>query len=227
MAENDIYNNKERYENFKKNLANITIEPRKKSKGKYYCKNSRNIKHFEKLFNIFEAKDTSYVRRCRLLQTLKVVTYATEKELSECNREDTGKIIAFMHGNCKSPKSKQDFIRDIKYMWRMLFQEIDEMGRPDETIMPYAVRHLSARIDKSKEKLRNDRLTWEEFEKIMNYFSKDARMQAYLFLALESLGRPQELLYIKIKDVELYDSYAKIWISEHGKEGTGFCDEIF
>lgn len=37
----------------------------------------------------------------------------------------------------------------------------------------------------------------------------------------ESLARPQELLWRKIKDLELHDNYALINISDHGKEGIG------
>jgi len=231
MAENDIYNSEQKYKLFIENLDRLAIKPedRKKLHGgkvKYYCKNKKNLDYFKKLFSVFEAKDTSYIRRCRLIQTMKVIGYATEKDLADCDREDIGKIVAYMHQVYMSPKSKQDFIRDLKYMWKVLFPEKDEKGRPDETLMPYNVRHLSDRIDKSKEKLRNDRISWEEFEKILNYFNKEPKIQAYLFIALESLGRPQELLYIKMKDVELYDNYAKVFISEHGKEGTGFLQCI-
>src|SRR3989338_3797214 len=153
MAENDIYNSEQKYKLFIENLDRLAIKPedRKKLHGgkvKYYCKNRKNLDYFKKLFLIFEEKDTSYIRRCRLLQTMKVICYATEKDLFECNREDIGKIVAFMHKVYMSPKSKQDFIRDIKYMWKMLFSEIDERGRPDETIMPYVVRQLNAKIDK-------------------------------------------------------------------------------
>lgn len=38
---------------------------------------------------------------------------------------------------------------------------------------------------------------------------------------MESLGRPQEMLYIRIRDVEKYDNYAKLYIPDHGKEGCG------
>ena len=231
MAENDIYNSEQKYKSFIENLEKLAIKPedRKKLHGgkvKYYCKNKKNLDYFKKLFSVFEAKDTSYIRRCRLIQTMKVICYATTKNLEECDREEINKIIAFMHTTCESPKSKQDFIRDIKYMWKLLFPEKDERGRADETLMPYVVRHLSDKMDKSKEKLREDRINWQEFENLLNYFHHDARIQAYLFLALESLGRPQELLYTKIKDIELYDSYAKVFISEHGKEGTGFLQCI-
>jgi hypothetical protein len=46
-------------------------------------------------------------------------------------------------------------------------------------------------------------------------------MQAYISLAVESLARPQELLYLKVRDVETHENYARISISEHGKEGIG------
>jgi len=235
MAENDIYNSQRKYENLKQSIISgeFALQPEKRPKHDklsykrvYYCKNPENLKYFERLFPIFDAKDLSYIRRCRILQNLKLVVYATEEDLSNCDRKSIDLIVAFMHKKYNSTKTKQDFIRDTKYLWKLLFPEKDEKGRYDETIMPYVVRHLSDRMDKSKEKLRNDRFTWEEFEQILNYFSLNPKMQAYLFLALESLGRPQEILYTKIRDIEIYDNYAKIWISEHGKEGTGFLQCI-
>ena len=88
------------------------------------------------------------------------------------------------------------------------------------------VRHVSKSVSKSQEKRRNDRLTPEEFQNILTFFARDSQLQAYLMLSFESLGRPQEILYTKIKDYEFYDSFAKVWISEHGKEGTGFLQCI-
>ena len=139
MVENDIYDNKRKYEDFKKNLHLMSLPPaeRNNPRIKYYCKNKINLVYFDKLFPVFEAKDLSYVRRVRLLQKLKMIVYTTENDLALCDREDINKIAAFMHTTCDSPKSKQDFIRDTKYMWKLLFPEKDEKGRADETIMPY------------------------------------------------------------------------------------------
>lgn len=227
MAEDDIYGSKARYEHFKNNLDFFaTPPPEEKTRRKYYCKNSANLEYFKQLFTHFEAKDLSYIRRLRILQTMKFIVYSTTKNLTNCTRKDIDKIMALMHERYESPKSKETFIKDLKLLWKTLFPEPDDRGRPDETIVPYAVRHLSGKIDKSRQRLREDKLTWEEFEKIVSYFSSDPRIQAYLTLSLESLGRPQELLYLKIGDVELYDSYAKIFISEHGKEGVGILQCI-
>jgi len=230
MAENDIYNSEGKYERFKDHLEDFLIPPENRSKtknnGKYYCKNKVNLTYFRKLFDYFDSKDLSYVRRNRLLGCMNIIVYATEKDLAECQREDINKIVAFMHVTYKTPKSKADFIKDIKYLWRILFPEKDEKGREDEKLVPYTIRHLSATIDRSKEKLRGDKLTFQEFDRITSYFSNDARMQCYLTLAMESLGRPQELLYVKISDLELNDSYAKVNISSHGKEGCGFLQCI-
>ena len=83
MAEDDIYNNKAKYEYFKEHLKLFAIEPSKrpsrvgrgntKNKGKYYCKNKENLAHFEKLFDVFEAKDISFVRRNRVLGTMRAI----------------------------------------------------------------------------------------------------------------------------------------------------------
>lgn len=232
MPENDIYNNKGKYERFKDNLSNI-LEPVKlndaKGKKHYYCKNKKNLVYFETLMGKFEARDLSFVRRLRLLNQLKLITFATKKNLKDCDRQDIDSIMKFMHERYKSPKSKADFVIDIKHIWKQLFPEKDERGQIDETITPYAVRHLSGKIDKSREKAKNDRLSYEEFERIVAYYNNNPKMQAYLTLALESLGRPQELLYLRLKDIEFYDNYAKIHLSEHGKEGIGIlqCVDSF
>ncbi len=227
MAENDIYGSKKKYDSFKANLDSFLIPPNaRKGSGKYYCKNRINLGYFKRLFVYFEAKDLSYIRRLRICQTMKFIAHAVTIDLADCDRDDVNIIMAQMHNTYTSQKSKETFIKDIKHIWKLLFTDLDEKGRPDETIIPYTVRHLSARIDKSKQKLRKDKFTIEEFEQIINYFSNDPRIQAYLTISLESLARPQELLYLKIEDVELYDNYAKLYISEHGKEGVGLLQCI-
>lgn len=227
MADDDIYKTKGKYEHFKANINSLLNKPEATDKRrKYYCRNPVNLKYFDRLFGRFEAKDLSFVRRYRVLRSFSMIIYCVDKDLSEVNRDDVDKIISFMHTVYKSPKSKSDFIRDIKYLWKIILPENDEKGRPDESIVPYAVRHLSGKIDISKDKMRNDRIDFDEFQKLMDYFSSDARMQLYLSLGVESLSRPQEILYRKIKDIKLNDDYAVINISDHGKEGTGIMQCI-
>lgn len=237
MAENDIYNNKEKYEGLKARFRSLTLKPEDRiypkdirppglRKEKYIVKNPDNLSYFEKLFQVFDARDISYIRRIRLLRQMKTICHSTDKNLKDCDRDDIDKIVAFAHTVNHSSKSKYDFIIDIKHLWKTLLPEKDQKGRVDDTIMPYPVRHLKASQDRSREKIRNDKFTVEEFEKLVESFSQDLRMQAYITLAFESLGRPQEMLYTKVKDVEIFDNYAKIWISEHGKEGTGFLQSI-
>ncbi len=223
MAEDDIYKSKRTFERY---LSEIEEYKKPKGRRKYYCKCTKNLTYFYQLKDIFEAKDLSYIRRCKIFRVFLLITYAIDKDLKKCDRTDLDKIVAFSHKRHKTVKSKSDFIKDLKCIWRMLFPDKDHLGRPDETLTPYVVRHISRKIDKSKEKLRNDRLTFKDFMKIVQYFDKDPKIQAYLMLAFESLGRPQELLYTKVKDYEFYDEYAKIWISEHGKEGCGFLQCI-
>jgi len=230
MAEDDIYHNKAKYDRFVERIDGlaIPIPERQHSRGhlKYWCKNPDNLGYFRALIPIFEASDLSYVRRKRLFSSLLLICHATTSKLSKCSRVDVNAIVAFGHSALAAAKSKRDFVKDIKRLWRLLLPERDEQGRPDETVVPYAVRHLSAKIDKSRERLRNDRLTVDEVERLLQAFSSDKRLQAFLALSLESLRRPQELLFVRIRDVELHDSYAKVWISSHGKEGPGLAQCI-
>ena len=226
MAEDDIYGSKKRYENFKINLKRLISPGSDNYNRKYYCQYKDNLKYFKKLFTHFEASDVSFIRRLRALQTFKFVVHHIKKDLKFIQREESNYLMAMMHNALKSPRSKETFIRDLKYIWKILFPEVDQMGRPDETIVPWVVRHISPKIDKSRQKFRKDKLSWEEFEKIVEYFSNDPRIQAYLTLSLESLARPQELLYRKISEIEHFDTYGKILLSDHGKEGPGFLQCI-
>jgi len=221
MAQNDIYKSKDRYERFMDSLKEKTKKPIGNRKAKYYCKNEENLKYFIKLSLRFESKDTSYSRRMRLFRTLMMIVYNTELDLKELDRDDIDRIVAFSHTVNKSPKSKGDFIKDIKFIWKNILPETDERGRIDETIVPYPVRHLSPKIDRSQQRIKKDRLTVDEFRKIIAYFSDDVRIQAYLMIATDSVARPQEILYRRMRDIQLHDNYAIITISDHGKEGTG------
>jgi hypothetical protein len=167
MAEDDIYKNKARYERLISNFENVKNKPKR---GKYYCKNNTNVKYFKDLCKSFDAKDLSYARRTRALDSLKLITYFLDKDLKECNRDDIDYLMSRMHKTYKTVSSKKSFIKDLKAIWRVLFPEKDHLGRVDETICPYVVRHISRRIDKSKEKRRNEKYTIEEFEKIIRFF---------------------------------------------------------
>ncbi|MBS3125213.1 tyrosine-type recombinase/integrase [Candidatus Woesearchaeota archaeon] len=222
MAENDIYNSEEKYERFKKNLDELMqASPARK----YICQNSENLVYFKKLFLRFEAQDISYVRRIRLLQVFKIIVHKTAKNLKDLTREDIDAIVAFVNQQMNA-KTASDFKRDTKYLWKAILPDIDERGRTDETVFPYVVRHLKIAVDKSRQTSRKDRFTWQEFEKLLAYFSQKPCIQAYLMFALESLARPQELLWRRIKDVELHDNYAKVHLTSHGKEGVGILQGI-
>ena len=230
MADDDIYCNKAKFEFVELNIQRYLKPPAEdKERGrkrKYWIKNKENIKHFEHLFKVFATRDISYIRRLKLFRSFLIVNHVLDKDLAQAEREDINKVVAFSHTVNKSPKSKRDFALDVKFIWKQLFPEKDAKDRIDDTIFPYAVRHLTGRVDKSREKMRTDKFSLNEFEKLVITFADDPRMQALLTISLESLARPQELLGRKIKDVEMHDNYAKIYITEHGKEGVGFLKVI-
>ena len=223
MVEDDIYESKKKYLQFVANYQQLVIPILGKTK-QYYCKNPDNIQYVKKLIGHFEIQDNSYVRRLRMLGSMKVILFATEKKLSAINdnddRDEINEIIRFARTRY-SDYTMKCFIIDLRFIWRLLFPEKDAKGRVDESITPYVVRHLKNKIDPSRAKRRKDFLSFEEYTKILTSFNNDVRCQAFLALLYESLGRPQEVLYLRIKDVELYDNYGKAFISEHGKEGIG------
>lgn len=234
MAEEDIYNSKRHFERFVATYRDFGKPPTPANPARdggkrvriYYCRNAENLKYFPKLFAWLEVKDLSYVRRLRVCSMLKFVCHVSDKDLAHCDRDDINAMVAAANQTFTSDKTKHDFIVSLRFLWKILLPERDERGRIDDYVVPYPVRHLSARMDKSRQKRRLDTLSIDEYERLIKSFSQDARMQAYIALEFESLGRPQEILYTKIRDVELLDNYAKVWISEHGKEGTGFLQCI-
>ena len=147
MADDDIYGNKRKYDNFKGYYRKELISPSRKNR-KYICRNAANLVYFEKLFIDFEKKDISYIRRIRLLQNMQFICHFANKDLSTFTREDVDQIAIEMHKRYRSVHSKMDFIKHLRYIWKALFPEIDEHGRLDETLIPYPVRHLNSKMDK-------------------------------------------------------------------------------
>ncbi len=231
MAEEDIYKNKRAYLRTIDTLDELLLEPSAppqsaRGRRKYFCRNRSNLAYFRALHQRFESRDTSYVRRNKVLQTLLFITHCTDKGLADCSRDDVDAFVGRAHAALRSPNSKRDFLKTTKWIWRALFPEADEHGRPDERLTPYAVRHLTSSVDKSQNTLRNDRLTADEFLRIVGYFSSDPQTQAFLAIAFESLARPQELCFRRLRDVELSEHHGRIWVSSHGKEGTKFLQCI-
>jgi len=111
MAENDIYNSEGKYINFlekmieKKELLKKPSERnlhRSQSSSKYYCQNKINLHYFQKLHTKFSARDLSYIRRLKLFLCLKMVTFVTNKDIKDLNRDDIDIIMKYMHEVFKS-----------------------------------------------------------------------------------------------------------------------------
>lgn len=226
MAEDDIYGNKARYHRFLASLEKRASGEELPGRAVYRIKNPVNIQYFHKLVPVFEAKDLSYIHRIRQFSDLLIAAHVMDKDFADVEREDMNQIVAYMHTRYNSAKSKHDFIKHMRYLWKLLFPVKDEQGYIEDKVYPYPVKHLSPRIDRSKKRLKNDRLTWEEFKQILDYFAHDRRIQAYIMLAMESLGRPQEILLRKLKHIELHETHAKVWLTERGKEGPGLLQCI-
>jgi len=209
MAQDDIYNNKRRYEKFRNNIEKLAEKPRNGSRRKYYCKARSNLKYFKKLIRRFEVDDISYIRRMRLLQSMKFLVHYVECDLKDVNGLDKEEIIIKIR-ETYSPTILTKIERDIKRIGKVIFNEED---------LPNFFKELEIKVDVSTQRARKDKLSYEEFDKIMKFFSNDIVIQSYLSLAFEALARPQEICYLKIEDIEFHDSYAKLTVSEHGKEG--------
>lgn len=227
MVEDDIYKNKGKYERRVLGYKEFGLLPeeRKRNKNrtvmpKYYCKNPVNLQYFPRLFSFFDSKDLSYTRRNRLLDDFEAICYYSEKDLSTLEPEDIDVIVGSVFKTYKSPDSQVPFIHNIKRIWKVLFPERDARGRIDYDIPPYAVKHLKGKVDVSRKRVM-DIPSPSEIEQLLNYFSSDPPMQAFLSLAYSGYARPQELCYCKYGKLHLKANYGWLDVTEHGKEGPG------
>ena len=224
MAEEDIYGNKALYESFISNLEKLKDKPKSNEyKRKYYVKSPDNLKYFKQLHKILEKNDTSYIRRNSLMRHLLVTCFITEKDIVKINEKDIDDLQLFIVKTFRKPKYP---LQDIRCLSKLLFPVKDEKGRIDDEKIPYPYNRLRYKEDKSRQKSRKDKLTWEEYENIVKFFSRDPMMQSLITLQTESLARPQELCYLRLGNIELNDNYAKIHLTDHGKEGIGILQCI-
>ncbi len=234
LADDDIYGSKKSYERTVSNIHEFSLPVNKRTvpqRGirRYQCTIPANMQYWQVLFDHFEARDLSYIRRLRLINSFKLIIHHAHTDLRSVDAASDRQAIDGIVREARktlNPSSTSCLVTDLKFVWKVLFPAKDVQGRPDEHETPYCVRHLSTKIDRSRQKMRNDRLEVNEFLRIVDSFSDDPRLQAYITLGYESLGRPQELLSRRIKDVKLHDNYAVVYISEHGKEGVGILQSI-
>ena len=222
MAENDIYNSKGLYERFVSRIKDLTLTP-EEYRNKYgaktikqYCKNTGNLFYFRRLAEKLEARGISYKRRLRLMQSLKLITFLVDKDLKKVNEKDKDVILGYIN-NTYNGESLKTIRTHVKFLWKLLL--------PNKRIM----EDIRLKMDKSTQMMKRDKLTWQEYETILEYFSQNTMMKAFITFSVECLGRPQELMYLKLKNVHIEEGYAKIYIAEHGKEGIGLlrCVDSF
>ena len=184
MPEEDIYGSEKKYLRFIANLHSLIEKPKQDRKTKYYCKNKENLAYFEKLDKSFRVKNISFVRRLRLFATLKFIVFATEKDLRTLTIDDWDNILLFMHGQNWSERYRKDFFIDKDYIFLNLFGE--KSGQFEIT------KSKKYKIDPSRQKAREDKLTPEEYEKLVNFFNDKPNIQCFIAVSFENLGRPQE-----------------------------------
>ena len=209
MVDNDIYNNKQYWDNFVERVDQLIIPPERRTKNyrsKYYIKNPKNLGYFKKLIQKFEAQDLSYIRRRRMRDIFLFVCYHTENDLKSLDEDDIERIAIEMFKTHTTIASQSSFISMARRIWKILFKNSKYWAE------------IKARQDRSKQRQRKDKISPEEYKAIFNYFNRDIEMKLIVSLVVESLCRPAELVSCKISGIEDYNDYALI-NTERGKEG--------
>jgi len=222
MVQNDIYNSKKQWESVVRKIKDGTyLSARVKNEHpvKYYIKNKDNVKHFKKLIKELEFKDLSFIKRIQMVKALRRVAFLTDKRFEDVNRDDVKEIVIEMNKVLNTVNTRREFVNLSKANWKIILPELDYKGRPDDSIVPYAWR-IKVSADKSLQKDREDKITDTEYMKIMKSMNKNPMYQLWFSMIYTNLARPQELAWINTDNCEIKDNYARVRISEHGKEGT-------
>ena len=180
MVDNDIYNNKAKYERLINNLDKLVLPKDKRPKGcyksKYQIKNKDNLAYFKRLAAKFEAQDLSYIRRKRILETLLNIANLTEKDFKDLinDEEETDKIISKLYSTNKSIVSQCSVISMTKRVWNILFKEIGYW------------KEIRVIQDRSKQRQRKDKLLPKEYKQLLQYFKNDIETKLIISLTTES-----------------------------------------
>lgn len=231
MAEEDAYGNKAKYERFIENLEEFALEPQNRVKndrrkqGKYYCRYKPNLYYFNKLAERFAFQDLSYIRRNRMFDTMRIITWFFDKDLKDVTREDIDNLVKYIHTIGRKATAKRDYLMHIRVIWRILFPVVRKTEEGMEEIQddyPYVVRHIKLKVDRSKEVRDKDILEQGELSQILDYFVNEPAIRAFIAVVTGSAARPQEALYRQLRDVKVEptEDSATIEVSSHGKEGN-------
>ena len=219
MADNDIYNSKKQYETaLRKFKDGSYLKPPTRKTDLYYIVNPKNLKYFEQLIKEFDFRDLSYMRRNGFFKVLKRTAYYIKKDLKDVTREDVKELIGTVNKKL-NPTTMRDYVDKNKFIWKTLFPEKDSKGRALDDVVPHPWR-FKFKIDKSRKKDREDKFTDTEYMKLQKSMGKNPMYQLWFSMIYNNLARPQELCYIDTSNVEIKDNYARVRISQHGKEGT-------
>src|SRR3990167_726150 len=219
MAEDDIYGSKHCWETILKKIeSGAYLKPHANSK--FYIKNRDNLKYFPIVAKELDLKDNAFIRRQMIVTTLKKICYLTEKDLKDITQEDVKEIVRKANSMNKTSNSRNEFLTIARMIWKMILPEKDHLGRVDTSIVPYSWRIKVDYSDKSIKKDKSDKITYAEYTEILKGLNGNPKMQLFISLMFSNLARPQEICFIDLEDVTIFDNYARIRISKHGKEGT-------
>ena len=164
MAEDDIYGSKKRWKRFVENYIDkkkILQKPNKKDLRKYYCKNKDNLRYYQKLIRSFEVNDLSYVRRLRIKDVLNFLTHFIECDLKNANSLEKEDIIIQIRKTI-SPSQLRKTQTDVRMVGKILFEEKER---------PNFFKEFEIKTDVSRQIARKDKLTIEEFDRLMKFLS--------------------------------------------------------
>ena len=176
---------------------------------------------------IFADYDKSMVRealskavRTKHLQTVITLSKMLDKNWEDADRKDIDELVFKIMDTYSDEKGQESWSSyDMKKILRIFFRwyKTGSRNKSEGKLDPYEIQGI--KMKKVKDKLvREDLVTDEDREKILNACGENQRDRAIIDSHDESGCRPGETLSLRIRDVKIDDYGAKIHVT--GKTGA-------
>lgn len=172
-------------------------------------KSDRNIskedrESLQKYYKELLAKGISFGRIMKYLQTIRKLCYLLGKPFIKVTKEDFVELVGKIERN---PNWTDWTKHDFKVILRRYYKWLK--GLSEEDPFPPEVRWIKINVRNANNKLPEDILTFEEVQKIAQvaYTKRD---KAFIIALFESGARIGEILHLKIKDLEVGQSWEDV-----------------
>lgn len=178
---------------------------------KYYANDMQSIENKMskgnlKILNDFSeyCRATASEEKVKKIRRIFTQLYdVTEKDLNKQNKESIAGFLAVLNNSDRSTPTKNEMKSYLKKFLKWYYKDLQLI----EDLNPILKRE-SFEVNTQKVN-ENNLITEEDIQKMLR-FAESYKEKAFIFLAFESGGRPQEIINLQWKDIKFKDGFADI-----------------